>query len=280
MTKNDSQEGIAEISLITAAIIVIVAIIASVYATIKLTQPTNPASTTSTPALTPSDAPTPTPTLVPTPTPEETNKPNIQSNLKIEPNATQTSFVIKKDGKEVGKISTKNESQVKVFKQTQNNIYLGVEPLGLGGYILYGGPQTLYKLDLKTNALSKINIVPNQGFFTDVSPDETRVAYINLNSPGINPSSKAEENVIVENITSGLKQLFGASLKYKVLGDALFSPDGKKIAYVAAVGNPEKEAGAVFIVDIASGKETTIKTKTGEAFHITKWIDNDTLNYN
>lgn len=68
--------------------------------------------------------------------------------------------------------------------------------------------------------------------------------------------------------------------KYGQVGDVHFSPNGAKLAYAAAVGDPEKESGAVYVIDIATGKQTRIaETKKSGYFHVNGWKDAIAVDY-
>lgn len=188
-------------------------------------------------------------------------------------NEDNTEVTIMNDGEVVGGLTYEYPHTFEIFEKTPENVYIGVTPQGLGGYILFGGPQALFKLDLDTNALSQIEF--DGTFVCDISPDETMVSYIaNLGS------EHAEDGrVVVKNVDEETYLHFEAPETYLQVGDVLFSPDNEKIAYAAALGDPENEESKVFIVDLDTGDQTLVDSVEGEVFSIEGWINNEEIEY-
>ena len=65
---------------------------------------------------------------------------------------------------------------------------------------------------------------------------------------------------------------------FKLLGSARFSPDGKKVAYALAVGNPDSEQSWVAIGERSGGGSKTILVgSTGSYYTIAGWLDDQTI---
>lgn len=200
----------------------------------------------------------------------------VSHDVAIETDETSTTHSVHLGGELVETITVEfPESEARIYRQTSCYAYVAISATGRGGYILYGGPDLLYRLDLTTKALEPIAF---QGFLSDVSADETLLVSI---------SSVSGENVTpalyVVDIETG--SAHGYSFQqppYQFVGDAKFSPNGKKIAFSAAVGNPEMEESALFILDLETGEFSAIGKlgePTTDIYHVSGWADNDTPLY-
>lgn len=242
---------------------------------------------------------TPTePTTFPTPTSSPTS--NVESSIipdiKIEgvPSIENASdlpttkgvggkFVIFNHNKKIaeiiikdiedGRIDVNSIYNAEIFRQTLNEAYIGVRPVGLGGYILYSGPMILYKVDFRNNSVSKLfSGKTPQNFVTDISLDGNMLVYVT----GENP-----KKIVLKNIKEGSEKEFPVPNKYKQVGDALFSPNSEKIAYAVGISNPDDEKGTAFIIDIKTGKQTEIiSARHNGAVSVIGWYTNDVVNVN
>lgn len=173
----------------------------------------------------------------------------------------------------VGEIALANNGAInaQILKQTDNNAYIVAQPDGLGGYINYTeDEQDVYRLVFATNKLEKIS-----SYRGDISPDEKYLA-------SVKREDSAVKSVILININTQEIQEFDIPIGYGQAGDVKFSPDGKKIAFAASVGDPSNESGNVYILDIASGMISKVNTEdiTGQVPHVSGWKDNTTVNWN
>lgn len=161
--------------------------------------------------------------------------------------------------------------EVHEIKETAKSYYFSTCATGFGGYILYRfcyGPS--YRFDRVTNKIEKIL---DSGEIHDISPKEDAFAWTGNGAQFVN-------KIMVRDVATKADKSFIVSEKYSQFGDVKFSPDGKKFAYGAVVGDPENEEGSVIIVEIATGKETyVVKDKPEDIYAINGWKDNNTVDY-
>jgi len=168
------------------------------------------------------------------------------------------------------------------INQSSNFAYLQLSPDGLGGYILYNQIFNLYRIDLcsgKAVALLDTTGAGHGGSFDakDISPDEKYLVGI-FSDVGLNAALR------VQSITdeSDVKDFLFPSEDYGTF-DAKFSPDGSKIAVVAAHGDPSNELGILWIFDRKTGKfsgymgNDNYLTPKGDVWVIKGWTDNQTV---
>lgn len=173
--------------------------------------------------------------------------------------------IVTNNGVKVGDIPIPNSEIVSILKQTKTNAYLQVRPDGLGGYVLYPMSFPLYKLDLVANTLAKIS-----DSASDVSDSERYIV-------GTNHSAHI---ITLLDLSANKTQEFTVESKYAQFGDVKVSPNDKKIAYAASIGNPDNEKGDIFIVTIAGGAQ--LKVNNYEINRSTKvfgWSTNDDLDW-
>jgi hypothetical protein len=269
------------LTAILIAIIIALVVLVAFFVGMQLNKNTlnqsfnTPAATTpNLPSTTPVVSATPTPTVTVTAKPktEPVKIPDIKVTISggivnDKPSGEIQKFRIYNNGQKIGVITPakdqgaddRNLYDYTIFKQFNNEVYIGFVPYGIGGYMLYFGPSYLYRIDLSTK---KIKNVLNGGFVTDVSADGKLIYVIHRSG---------QEFIVLKNLQTGFVKKFAVASKYKQAGDALFSPNGKKIAYAAALGNPEKEAGKIFIVDIATGDKKIVATINKGAYQILGW---------
>ncbi|MFA4815251.1 MAG: hypothetical protein WC653_04105 [Candidatus Gracilibacteria bacterium] len=176
------------------------------------------------------------------------------------------------------KVSTIEKSQpadgyeVVLFKQNENSAYIAVNNTGLGGYILYGGAHSLYQLDLTTKTLTPVFESEASAFATDVSPDNKTVAIFIANEVGeIILSTYSIEDYTDGNGYTDISYIIPA--EFFQAGDAVFSPDGGKLAYAASIPPVDMgfepntgtslEETVVYIIDLNTGKTEEFKRVEG-----------------
>lgn len=177
--------------------------------------------------------------------------------VKIVANKDKTVFEVWNLGVKAGEIKQDYPAQVSIWREVNGNIYLGVSYTGRGGYILFSGPDEVYKLETIENSLNKIyGRGEKNGYASDISLDEKRL--ITVESP-----VSGNLSIVVYDIATQSAQSYPVSAKYGTAGAAHFSQVGGKIVYEAAIGisNNEKyteEEYAMFMIDLATGKQTQI----------------------
>ncbi|MFA7171014.1 MAG: hypothetical protein WC180_03405 [Candidatus Paceibacterota bacterium] len=180
----------------------------------------------------------------------------ISGDIKISSNKDLTIFEIWNGETKAGEIEREGPSQVAVWKEIGGSVYLGVNNDGLGGYILFGGPDEVYKLDTKKGSLTRAltKIFDRDMFASDISADEKHLASVETFFMG----EEIHNYINVYNLADYKSESYQVPVKYRVAGNAFFSRDGKKVVYEAAVSDPENEEFAMFVIDLTTGKQTQI----------------------
>lgn len=174
-------------------------------------------------------------------------------SLKVLADAGLTDFEVFSGNIMVGEIKRVAPSQVSVFKKINDDTYLGVDNYGLGGYILFGGPKAIYKLDTKDNSFVKV-FDKEDMFVSDISNDEKKLVYVETFYVG----DELHNYINLYDLDDYQSKSYEVPVQYKQAGNVFFSKDGTKLAYEAALGNPDDEKFAMFVIDLATGQQTQI----------------------
>ncbi len=154
-------------------------------------------------------------------------------------------------------------------------LYFSKEPVGLGGYILFSGGSSLYKINVTTKEV--IDVIPADiteepiGCLDAISPDFRYVA------------EHCWQNMIrIRDLTSGGASIFNPPADItsgsQLAGSARFSPDGTKLAYAIGKSAQDAEQGWVVVSDTAFDNSKVILTsQAGSYYTIAGWLDDQTL---
>jgi SdrD B-like domain len=148
------------------------------------------------------------------------------------------------------------------------------EPLGIGGYIPFDGASSLYQLQLSDGQVTPVIEYDPQGrgiLCLDArSPDGSLVAShcpptsISL----LSPSGGSQGSIAAP------ADITGSFL----VGSARFSPDGTRVAFAIARGDPTQEMGWVALSDGLSGASHTIfPGQPGGFYNVAGWLNASTL---
>jgi len=174
--------------------------------------------------------------------------------------------------------SENDEFDANINKIAGKNAYVSVCATGFGGYIFYDFCHgDTYQINLTTGAVVKADPRTDTTTvhlnFMDASPDESWTAWTS--------DSTAHKIYLLPppgNESDSIK-IFDVDKMYGQFGDVKFSPDGKKLAYAAIVGNPTEEFSAIYIIDIATAKQTTVVEGLNSPYEIVGWEGNNTVLY-
>lgn len=237
--------------------------------------PSSPAPSSQTPASQePADPSTPTPPANTTPADPQAAK-DAALPVTLAMSNDYKTVTITKGGKIATTVKVENDPtsgpMVNTLKQTEKSVYFNTCATGFGGYINYAfcyGPT--YRFDRTTNAVTKLL---NDGQMFDISANEDMFVWVEN-------GNKSAHQIKIRTIATGKDQIMTVPAKYGQYGDAKFSPDAKKIAYAAIIGDSENEKGSVIIIDLATGKETYIaQDKANSIYTVKGWKDNTTVDY-
>lgn len=191
--------------------------------------------------------------------------------IQIVPNEDMASEfqVMVKNGEVFKTISREGLSVVSYEKDTADYFYFGFNFDGLGGAIAYGGPDEAWRVDKKTLEAEQI-FAPGIGIFNDVSPGETMIVYINQ------MNAVEGQELIVENLTTGVKTVHVASLDLPFLGSAKFSPNGSQVAFSAT--NEDQSRSKIFIASVdEDGNKIEYESSEDSVLYIEEWNGEEEL---
>ena len=183
-----------------------------------------------------------------------------------------TDYAIMLRDRTLGVIQTQNFSVIETLKNTACSVYLAVMPSGMGGYINYTvDPLALYRVSLLDESLTEIST--NNANITDISPDETMI----VGTKTYEGPAGSFVAVVLTNIATGSFDEYHVLGAWGAGGDALFSPDGTKIAFSVAKNNPDSEASQIMILDIATGVVVPFGDVAPDVIlHVQGWKDAQT----
>lgn len=150
------------------------------------------------------------------------------------------------------------------------HLFYSLEPSGLGGYILFGGHSSLYNLDVASGQSTELITFDQQHTticLDDLSPDFTLI------------SSHCDRQITVINLQTQQKTVIKPPDGFPAdqigqEGDAMFSPDGKRVAYAMAHADPENEQGWVAVTDDLSGPSHLVATSPAKTWYsVLGWLD-------
>jgi hypothetical protein len=152
------------------------------------------------------------------------------------------------------------------------SLYFSKEPVGIGGYIPFSGATSLYQIDLASKQVKEI--IP----FT-TSP------MICLDAVSGDYRFEADhctaKVITVRELATGKTTTIQPPADvtgFNLMGSARFSPDGSRLAFGLAAGDPSAEQGWVAVSDSTSGSSKRILTgQPGASYQVLGWLDDNTL---
>jgi tricorn protease-like protein len=180
-------------------------------------------------------------------------------------------FIIKKDGVAVKEVVPVNGTPftMRVFKKSDAFVYVAGYKEGIGGYILFeADPENLFQIDMNTGNV--VDLTRTGLVVQDIFQDDL-VAW----------SDPVNKKIVVRRINGNFQMEFVVPKKYAQVGNVKFSPDGKHIAYAVAVGNENKESGAVYSGNLETGKQVLISETVdpNKYLEVSGWKDATTVDY-
>jgi hypothetical protein len=154
------------------------------------------------------------------------------------------------------------------------SVYFSKEPVGIGGYIVFSGASNLYRIDLTSKKVTELIPMSTtsgpQICLDSLSPDYQRVA------------GHCDQNTItILDIASGKTQTIQPPADvtdFRLLGSARFSPNGQRVAFALAKGDPSAEQGWIAVSDGTSGASKLILTgDAGKIYLVIGWLNDQSL---
>ena len=154
------------------------------------------------------------------------------------------------------------------------SLYFSTEPYGIGGYILFAGASSLYRVDVNDRSVQEVipfNVNGGKMLCIDeLSSDERLIA-----------DHCAKTSIAVQDLSSGQITTIQPPTDvtgFNFVGSARFNPDLTRVAFALAKGDPNDEQGWVAVSDGLSGGSKLIMTgKPGGYFTVAGWVNADTL---
>ncbi len=153
------------------------------------------------------------------------------------------------------------------------SLYFSTEPCDMGGYILFGGVSSLYRVNVNDRSVQEVIPYNVDGYpmcIDELSSDERLIA-----------DRCAKTSITIHDLRSGQTTTIQPPADVtgsNFVGSARFSPDLTRVAFALAKGDPNAEQGWVAVSDSLSGSSKLVVTgKPGEYFTVASWLNADTL---
>ena len=153
------------------------------------------------------------------------------------------------------------------------SLYFSTEPCDMGGYILFGGASSLYRVNVNDRSVQEVIPYNVDGYpmcIDELSSDERLIA-----------DRCAKTSITIHDLSSGQTTTIQPPADvtgFKLVGSARFNPDLTRVAYALAKSNSDAEQGWVAVSDSLSGGSKLIVTgKRGRYFTVAGWLNADTL---
>lgn len=192
---------------------------------------------------------------------------------------TKTIFEVMRDNFVVATVSSPpcfNDKRATVIAVDASAAYFSIETSGRGGYILYGGYDNLYRLNLINNSIDKL--VDHVDSIV-LSPNKRNVIFAS------SELSIISNKITLQNLETGEKRKYDLPFtapENAQFGDFTFSPDSMKVAVAfgpdeSAYGYVEGEQGGdVYVLNISDGSYSLFFTSELQEPHIRGWLNNET----
>ena len=208
-------------------------------------------------------------------------QPLLAWGTQLYPNSTSSLMIANPDGSNLETLLTIDaiadapvQLVAELWSADGKSLYFSKEPVGIGGYILFGGASNLYKIDIATKDVTEI--IPQapttspQTCLDAISGDYRFVA------------DHCTPNVItvrdLQASTSTTIQVQSGFSGYGMIGSARFSPTGDRVAFALAKHDPNAEQGWVAVGKSTGGASNLILTgDQGSWLNVLGWLDDQTL---
>jgi hypothetical protein len=137
---------------------------------------------------------------------------------------------------------------------------------GIGGYILFFGWSSLYRYDVASGTITPV---------APLAPDVVAPCWTDLTGDGAFAAGAcgAAGEVLERNTQTGVDTVFPALPDQGQAGAASYAPQGTRLGYAIARGDPEDEAGQLVLVPARGEALSVIASHAPGAFDEIEWID-------
>jgi Tol biopolymer transport system component len=192
--------------------------------------------------------------------------------------STANIYVSRLDGSEVRAVVTETQSAVLPslmplrWSADGKTLFYSSEPTGLGGYILFDGFSSLYKLDMETGVTT--TLVPRDSLHMICLDD--------LNQPLTLLTDHCGERAIhVLDLTTSVSSTItppAVVTDATALGNAMISPDDTRVAFALGRNNPDDEQMWLAVSNGLNGEANLVFTSPqGTHANIAGWLDANTI---
>ena len=153
------------------------------------------------------------------------------------------------------------------WSNSNEDIYFSEEEGGIGGYIIFGGPGDLSKLNIYTSELEYL-LDQKVG---DISPNEEFIAYF--------PVIDGNPKLAIRNMKTNKENITEIPIneEFKGGGNARFSPDNKHLVYNIAHWDPSDEYFRTIVIDSTGENQKVIIDDFQKAYIVKNWVSNDKI---
>lgn len=155
------------------------------------------------------------------------------------------------------------------------SFYFSQEPWGIGGYLILSGASSLYFFNAADGSVA--DIVPfnlaGQALCLDDFYGEVFLVVDHCGTPTLNIHDRGTgQTTTIEAPASG------AVTEHTAIGSARFSPNGQRVAFALARGNPEDEQGWVAVSDgLSGGSRLVWSGEMGGFYTVIGWLNDEAL---
>ncbi len=156
-------------------------------------------------------------------------------------------------------------------------LYFSREPYGIGGYIPFASASSLYRYNLADGTVTTLDAFNFGSGGKGLCLDGLNADFSLAAGHCVDPKA-----VTLHAFTGGAADLTITApvtvTEFRLAGSARFSPDGKRVAFALAKGDPTAEQGYVAVSAGLGGQSNFVTTSNpGQYFTVEAWLDNKTL---
>ncbi|HEY3342512.1 MAG TPA: hypothetical protein VGK81_10860, partial [Anaerolineae bacterium] len=187
-------------------------------------------------------------------------------------------IISRPDGSEMRSVVTETQSVMLPsllplrWSSDGKSLLYSSEPTGIGGYILFDGFSSLYRLDIASGVT--MTLIPKD--------NKRLICLDDINQAATSITEHCDElSIHVLSLTNNVSSTItppAVVTDAAVLGSAIFSPDGSRVAFAMARNNPDNEQGWLALSNGLSGSSNLIYTSQPGTFaSVAGWLDANTI---
>ncbi len=194
---------------------------------------------------------------------------------------TNAKWTISLNGKLVATLDHGGESAVYPWLETTGVTFLAFDPTGLGGYIpLGGGHEKLVAVDHCTGTVSTF-VEPRGGLSLQLlSADGSKLislAQFDGTAGMVSHIYVWDTKAVLADSKTAPTHDFTMPDQWGMIGEFSLNSDSSKLAFAVGEG-PDNEHGAVYTLDLTSGKFTKVQERADGLLFVRGWNANGTVN--